>query len=147
MELESARFGTIEIEGAEILTFKQGLYGFEDETQFVILDEEDSPFFWLHAVNNPELCFIVAEPGNFYQGYEFELSKKAQQELEIEDKSEVMVINLVVVPEDHTKMTMNLKAPIVINQKKNLGRQIILENEDYSVKYPLFKEQKSVSSG
>ena len=146
MELESTRFGIITLDEAEVIRFKKGLYAFEDEKEFVILEEDDSPFFYLHAVNNPDLCFVVTEPGNFYEDYEFKLGKKAKNDLQLESPDDVLVINLVVIPDDYKKMTINLKAPIVINQREQLGRQIIIDEPDYPVRQEIFSAEKSQSA-
>ena len=53
MELETTRFGKIEVDEDEIITFEDGLYGFKDEKDFVLLIDEETPFFWLQAVENP----------------------------------------------------------------------------------------------
>ncbi|SJZ44200.1 flagellar assembly protein FliW [Selenihalanaerobacter shriftii] len=146
MKLETTRFGKIDIDKQEIITFKQGLYGFKDEKGFILLADEETPFFWLQSTTDPDLAFIVTEPWSFYQDYEFDLKDEIQNELQVETKKEVLVINIVVVPDNLQEMTMNLKAPIVVNQEQKLARQIILDEEEYSVKYKLFDDKEDVSA-
>lgn len=92
-------------------------------------------------MTDPDLAFVIVEPGVFCQDYEFSLNDKVKDELQLESKAEVLVMNIVVVPENPKEMTMNLKAPIIINEKKRIAKQIILEEEEYPVKYRLFEEE------
>jgi len=145
MKLETTRFGEIDIDEKERINFPQGLYGFKSEKEFVLLATDETPFFWLQSVANPELAFIVTEPWGFCSNYEFDLKKEVQNELNVTSKDDVMVINMVVIPDDPQEMTMNLKAPVIINRKERLGKQIILDDERYAVKYKLLQEERSVS--
>ena len=86
----------------------------------------------------------MTEPWNFSSNYEFDLTDEVQEELNIESTEEVMVVNIVVVPDDPQEMTMNLKAPIIINKDKRLAKQIILEEEAYPVKHRLFDAKEEV---
>lgn len=144
MELETTRFGKIELDEEEVITFSQGLCGFGNEKEFVLL-VDDTPFFWLQSVNNPDLAFVVTEPWQFRQDYAFELNDEIKEELKIEAKEEVLVMNILVIPEDPQEITMNLKAPIVVNEEKRIAKQIILE-EDYPIKYKIFDEQENISA-
>ena len=143
MEIMTRDFGKIEIDENDIINFPQGIPGFVEEKDYVLLPlGEESPFLVLQAVNNANLAFITLEPGNFIQGYEFEISDNVVEKLKIEDNKEVMVLAIATVKDDLQDMTVNLAAPVVINVKERLGKQIILNNEDYPVKYQLFKEEK-----
>lgn len=51
---------------------------------------------------------------------------------------EPLVLTVLTVPQDITKMTANLKAPIVINANTLKGCQIIIEDDKYLVKHPIY---------
>ena len=56
----------------------------------------------------------------------------------------------VTVPSDLTKMTVNLQGPIVINADNRKACQVIVEGNDYAVKYPIYeilKARKAASLG
>jgi len=143
VKLETTRFGEIEVAENEIITFKQGLYGFRDEHQFVLLSDEETDFCWLQSITNPDLAFIVIEPWAFCKDYEFDLSEEVKSELEVESEKDILVLNIVVVPENPREMTMNLKAPVIVNKGTYLAKQIILDSEEYPIKYRLFGEKES----
>ncbi|AGB42147.1 hypothetical protein Halha_2273 [Halobacteroides halobius DSM 5150] len=141
MRIETTRFGEIEVSEEEIIIFHQGLYGFKDEKQFMLIEDQETDFFWLQAVHNPDLAFVVTEPWAFCQTYEFDLKESVKRELKINGQEDVLVINIVVVPDNPKEMTMNLKAPLVINKRERIGRQIILEDTSYPVKFKLFSDR------
>jgi flagellar assembly factor FliW len=60
--------------------------------------------------------------------------------LEINKNEDILVVNIVTLNSKLENITMNLRAPIIINIKEKLGEQIILNNEEYLIKYPMFKE-------
>jgi flagellar assembly factor FliW len=148
MEVATSRFGEIEVKEEEIIEFVVGPYGFEEKKQFVLWAEEDSPFFWLQSVEDSELAFVVSEPWSFYEGYQFDISDQLEEKLELDDQEDVLVINIIVVPTDPKEMTMNLKSPIIINKEQQVAKQIILEEEEYPVRYQLFdsEEQDNASA-
>ena len=142
MQLETTRFGKIDIDEQEIIIFNHGLYGFKDEREFVLLVDEGTPFFWLQSINSPDLSFIVTEPWGFCENYEFDLNDSVQEELKIESEEEILVVNIIVVPDNPKEMTMNLKAPIIVNKDENLAKQVILDEEEWPVKYRMLSGQR-----
>ena len=134
MILKTKNFGEIEIDEKNIIHFPEGILGFEEEKQFVMIKDEDeqNPFQWLQSVQNPELAFVIINPFFVFPDYDIVLSKSVQEKLKIEDEKDVAVYSIVVVPEDIEKMTVNLLGPIVININKKLGKQVILDDDRYT---------------
>lgn len=145
-ELKTKHFGTVYYADEDVIHFIHGLPGFEDNKDFLLIHhEENSPFFWLQAIDPPEIALLVAEPWDYIQNYEFGFDEKEHKELKIKENGEnILILNVVVIPEDYRKMTMNLLAPIVINTDEKLGKQIILDKEDYPIKYYLFSQEENL---
>ncbi len=143
MILKTKNFGEIEIDEKNIIHFPEGILGFEEEKQFVMIKDEDeqNPFQWLQSVQNPELAFVIINPFFVFPDYDIVLSKSVQEKLKIEDEKDVAVYSIVVVPEDIEKMTVNLLGPIVININKKLGKQVILDDDRYTTKHYIFKQR------
>lgn len=143
MIIETRRFGSLEIEEKDIIFIVGGMLGFEEQKRYVILDhDKETPFKWLQSVEEPDLAFVVLEPFIFYPGYEFDLSDEDVRELELAKPEQAMVLTVLVVPEDVKKITANLRAPIVINLSNKKGKQVILTDDRYPVKYPLFQAEQ-----
>jgi len=141
MQIITKNFGEIEIDKDKIIKFKNGVPGFESLKEFIILSQEqDNPFKWLQSVNDPDIAFVITEPYTFMPTYNPKPSQEELLELGIKDIKEALIYTLVVIPEDITYMTANLKAPIIINTQNCKGKQIILENSNYELKHNILHE-------
>lgn len=141
MKIITKYHGIREYENEDIITFKNGLPGFEDLKNFIIFPvEENEVFSILHSIEDEKIGFVVISPFYVRKDYEINLSDDCINELKIKSHEDVMLLNTVTLNSDVNNITTNLKAPIIINIKAKLGEQIILENDDYLIKQPLFKE-------
>jgi len=142
MLLQTKHFGKIEIAEESILKFDSGLPGFEQLREFTMIGSEDeaSPFRWLQCVNEPQMAFAIANPFLIVKDYDFELSDEAANKLKIEKGEDIAVYVIVVVPEELEKISMNLKAPLIINSRNKMGAQIILDTDKYTVRHYILDE-------
>lgn len=133
--------GDIQYEENDIITFNNGLLGFENLKKFFLVDlEEMEPFKLLHSLENQDIGMIVISPYDFFKEYEIVLNDNTIKKLDIKSESEVKIINTVTLNSDSKKITTNLQGPIVINISNNLGEQIIVDNLKYKIRQPLVKE-------
>lgn len=148
MLLKTKNFGEINIEEDKILTFPEGIPGFEELTKYVIIQnpDESMPFQWLQSLENGELTFVIINPFIFKSDYDFQIPQHIVEKLDIKQPEDINVFNIVIIPEDIGKMTANLQAPIIINTKNNKGKQIILDNTNYQTKHYILEEIKKASS-
>lgn len=142
MILETKHFGKIEIREEDIIVFEEGIPGFEDIHRYGMISNEDpeSPFCWIQAIEKPELAFALVNPFAIKKDYEFELSDESVSALGIEEPSQVAVYSIVVVPEDIKRISMNLKAPIIVNMNNKKAAQIILNSDKYTVRHFIMDE-------
>lgn len=146
MKLNTKNFGELEIDEEKIITFPEGLPGFEGEKQFIIINNEDeeNPFQWLQSVSNPELAFVIINPFLVFSDYDINIPRIVQDKLNIEDEKDIAVYSIVVVPKDLKKMTANLLGPIIINVNERLGKQVILDDSRYTTKHYIFQQDVEV---
>lgn len=126
MKIFNKQFGEIEFEKDSIIEFENGILGFEGLKEFLLVSEKEGFFFWLISIKEPELIFPL-----------FSI-KLLEEDYKIEDGLEPY--GIVKLDKEPKNITINLKAPVLINHNKNYGMQKILENENYQVNYPLFVE-------
>lgn len=142
MKIETLNCGNIEIGREDIIEFKEGLPGFPWEKEFIIILVDDNhPLSFLQSVKTPELSFAIINPFEIYNDYDFTLSDSVQKALKIESKEEVAVYTLLTIPENVGEMTTNLMAPLIINARERLGRQIILEGDKYTTKHYVLNQE------
>ncbi len=141
VRLKTRPFGEIEVDERQIVDFPEGIPGFDYVKKFVILDSHDkSPFKWLQSYDEPDLAFVIIRPVDFMFEYELVISSADMEALDAEDPGDLLVFAIVTIPADYKDMTANLQGPVVINPKKNLGRQAISLKDDYRVKHRILDE-------
>jgi len=149
MILQTKHFGELNIDEGKVITFPEGIPGFPDHKRYVfIFDEEDenSPFCWLQSVDDGDIAFALVNPLKIYSDYSPEVDNEHTEALGEFSESDLIVYAIVVVPEDITQMTANLKAPIIINIKTKIGMQVIAQNEEYEVKHKIFNDLQEYAS-
>ena len=97
--------------------------------------EADTPFFWLQGVDDPNLAFVVTDPFSKICDYHIDVDVDKITELQVKDTERVLTLAIVTIPENIRNMTANLKAPLLINMRNKLGKQIIMKNDTFPVKY------------
>ncbi|MCR5176725.1 MAG: flagellar assembly protein FliW [Anaerovibrio sp.] len=142
--INTTRFGEIEVEDDSIIVFDHGIPAFEDEHEFTVLPyDAESPYLYLQSVSSPELAFLMTDPFVFFPDYTFELDDANMKELGVSNDADVLVCSLITVPPTGVPdMTTNLLAPIVINQANMKAKQIVLEKTSYTTKHRLFPKKK-----
>ncbi len=143
MKIQTSRFGALEVAEADIINLSEGLMGFEDLSRYFIVDpSDDTMILWFQSVDRSEIAFPILEPKIFRPDYRVRLSANELRLLQIDSvaKPETLVYSILTIPEDPRGMTANLKAPIVVNVKNGVGRQVVLQENEYSVKCSMYKE-------
>ncbi|MFC0477859.1 flagellar assembly protein FliW [Robertmurraya beringensis] len=142
MELRTKYHGTIEIDQSNYIYFSNGIPGFHEEIQFVILPlEEDETFYIMQSVNTPTLAFVMINPFAYYHNYDFILDESVVECLKIDALADVLVYSILTVQDPFKNTTVNLQAPVIINTKNNFGKQIILNNEKYLTRHKLVEKR------
>ena len=127
----------LEINDENIIDFDYGIPGFEDLKKFTIVDFEDyNPFLLLHSVEDHNIAMKVLNAGQLDIEADLNIPQEKLKELKNED-GEVGVFLILKVIDDEKNLTANTKAPVVINFQNRKGRQIILDNENLSMDYPI----------
>ncbi|MEO4054175.1 flagellar assembly protein FliW [Solibacillus sp. CAU 1738] len=135
MNIETKFLGEVEIMEEDIYSFKNGLLGFPDLMSFVVLPlDAELPLVLLQSTELSEIGFVVAFPFAFKKDYSFDLGEEDKEDLKIEHEDDVLAYTIVTLQEKFEDSTMNLLAPIVLNVKHKLGKQVVLQD---NIKYPL----------
>ena len=122
---ETSRFGKLQVAEDKVIKFPSGLLGFPHVKRYVLIDYEDTPVKWLQAVDEPDVAFIVMEPGLIVQDYTINLDTTMRQSLELETEEDLAVLAIVRV--DKGKLLANLKGPLLFNSRLKIGIQAVLE--------------------
>src|SRR5690606_19041315 len=103
----------------------------------------DTLILWLQSLENPDVVFPVLEPKVFRPDYKVRLSAAELRELKLVTVNDAAVFSILTIPGDIALMTGNLKAPIVVNVREQVAKQVVLQENEYSIKHLMFKELKA----
>ncbi len=126
MIINTHHFGEVDFNSENILNFQNGLFGFEDMKEFLLLRVGDDLFYWLISVKNPDIAFPL-------------IGLRIIDD-EFPEEPENEAFGIVTLNRDPLKITVNLKAPVYINQEKKTGYQKILDFDRFNIDYRLFVE-------
>jgi flagellar assembly factor FliW len=122
------------------ISLPQGLFGFSKiRNMELMFDKEELPFMWLREEQENGLAFVVLEPGGVLPDYSVEIADADIKVLGITGPEDTMILNIVtLLPEQASKISLNLVGPIIVNRKTLVGKQCIINNhEDYSARHIL----------
>lgn len=149
MEVTTRIFGTIDIEEEKLIHFVNGIVGFPQLTTFALIhdNEKQGGIQWLQSMQEPQFAIPVMNPLDILDNYNPQVEDELLKPIGGLDPENMLVLVTVAVPSDLTKMSVNLRGPIVINAANCKACQVITEGEDYQVKFPIYDILKSRKAG
>ncbi|MFM7245639.1 MAG: flagellar assembly protein FliW [Planctomycetaceae bacterium] len=142
MRITTTRFGRIDVDAADLIRFPSGIPGLEDCREWALLaDSANDALGWLQSTTRAEVALAVVSPRRFVPDYQVRIPRSELSPLALDDMRDAQVV--VVVGENGTGLTLNLKAPIVINLQARTGRQVVASG-DLPLQYELATERRSL---
>jgi len=140
VEIETSRFGTLAVDEGEVISLPEGMIGFMGLTRFILFrHKEGSPFLWLQSLEDGELAFVLMDPLLLVSDYDLNITPEDTALLGIETPDHSVqawaVVNIG--RQDPPEITANLLAPLVINPRTRLGKQIVLFESPYAIRHPV----------
>lgn len=149
MKINSRIFGEIEIEDEKIITFPEGIMGFEEYKDYAIVFDSEKQqkggIMWLQSTQSEGLAFPVIDPVHIKSDYNPVVEDEWLAPIgEFESAEDLLVLLILTVPSDLTQMTCNMKAPVIINTVTHKACQTIVNNDDYEVRYNVYEYVQSL---
>ena len=142
MKVNTTRFGNIDVKEDQVLTLTEGMLGFSDCERYVMMDDEiGDPFMWMQSTDIPSLAFVVIDPAAILPSYHFSVKKEQIKALDTGNPDNLQVYVIVTMASNILDVTVNLQGPIVVNKKKRVATQIVLNDPNFSTRHPLFTDQ------
>lgn len=143
MKIKTTRFGELEVDKKDVIEFTEGLLGFETLKKFFIVDPGDQTLIlWIQSVDDAATAFPIIEPKIFQPNYTIKLLPVELNSLSLENLSTASVYAILTIPQNVTEMSANLKAPIIINNKTKMARQIVLQDSKLEVRFKMYADLK-----
>ncbi|MEA3466140.1 MAG: flagellar assembly protein FliW [Thermodesulfobacteriota bacterium] len=137
MNTINSRFGEIEYEPASVLNFPEGLIGFEELRDFVVMpNEKEGPLFWIQSIEDPQVALVLTDPTNFFPTYKVVPEELEREKIELDENGQYFSLVVVTVHQDRN-ITLNMAAPILFAPESNKAVQVILDDSSYDIQTPL----------
>jgi flagellar assembly factor FliW len=144
VNIKTTRFGQLEVNPNDVITFSEGLLGFENLKKYFVVDPGDSTLIlWLQSTEDEKVAFPIIEPKIFKPDYIAKLLPADLNGLELDTLQTAKLYSILTIPANVTEMSANLKAPVVVNSAKKVGKQIVLQDSKLSVKHEMYRELKT----
>lgn len=142
MRLHTRIFGEIEVSEEKIITFPSGIIGFPEMTKFTLIYDEEqgtgAGIRWLQSLDEPAFAMPVMDPLLVKEDYNPDVEDELLSGIGEITGDNLLVLVTVTVPADLAKMSVNLQGPIIINVDEKKACQVIVDSEEYPVKYPIY---------
>jgi flagellar assembly factor FliW len=139
LEIVTTRFGhpeAIHVAADQVYLFPTGIVGFSRLTRYVRI-ADPSGLGWLQSLEDPNTCFVIADPAGFFPDYSFDVGDDDVRALKLADAADAEALVIVRLGETPEQSTANLAAPIVLNRETRLGRQIVIADGRWPIRSPL----------
>ena len=140
MKVSTKAYGLIDVDERQKIIFPQGLYGFENLKDFLLLDAERQPFYWLQSMDVEQVAFVLLNPFLFRPDYEVNISNEELSEIGITSPEKALIFAIVTLPPDGSPMTANLQGPLIINRDIRMGKQAVLSDTRWKTKHDIMAE-------
>ena len=138
LSTHTARFGGVEVVGAASLDFPEGLIGFHDYHRFVLLEPTvgGSPFRCMVSLDHEDVGFAIADPSRLFSDYEVDYANELEV-LDIQGEEELVLYVILTIPEQPIRTTADLLAPLLVNTRTRIARQLVFSDSRYSTRHPI----------
>lgn len=145
MVIKTKIFGEIEVDENKIIKLPQGIVGFPQLVDFMLIHESDSGegIKWLQSIQEPAFAMPVIDPLIVCPDYNPCVEDELLKPLGDVNEQNMLVLTTITVPKEIEKMSVNLKAPIIINGDTRKAAQLIVDDDSYLVKYPVYEILKA----
>lgn len=142
MEVKTKANGIVNVDKKQLVTFPEGLLGFEKYTKFALIDSEYEPFIWLQSTEESNLAFLMIDPFLICSDYEADIDDSALRNIGVDSAEDIIIMTLVTIPKDGSAITANFLGPVVINKKNRKCLQVILNDSRWTTKFDIVKALK-----
>jgi flagellar assembly factor FliW len=140
MKIVTKAYGVIDVDEHQKITIASGLFGFESFKDYVLLDADRQPFYWLQSMDVERIAFILVNPFLFRPDYELDIGDEEMAEIGISDPQKALIFSIVTIPVDGGPMTANLQGPLVINRETRQGKQAVLTDPRWKTRHNIMDE-------
>lgn len=146
MKIATKAYGLIEVDERQKIVFPRGLFGFEKHADYLLLDAERQPFYWLQSMDDEQVAFVLVNPFLFRPDYEVNITNEELAEIGIHSPEKALIFSIVTIPPEGTPITANLQGPLVINRDTRTGKQAVLSDIRWKTRHDIMTELSATAT-
>lgn len=136
--VESHLLGAVNIPEEQSFTFPEGILGFPAARRFALVPDRREGLFWLQSLEHPALTFLLVDPFQRVEDYAVDFGDGDLRGLGSCAQEELAVLTIVTLPrEPGQPPTANLQGPIVLDCGAMRGRQVVLADSSWGIRFPI----------
>ncbi len=136
-----SRIGEVEIVDSNVLTFPRGLLGFDGRSEYAVLNLPNpgmERFKLLQSLDDPGLGFIVTEAASAANEIDPNDLQDAYKQCDVRPCDALTLLIVSARREaEGVALSANLRAPIVVDVPRRIGRQHVMSNGRYPIRFEL----------
>ncbi len=140
---QTSRFGELAVDPEKVISLTSAFPGFPESKRFMLRQHSSkSPFMWLQSLDNPDLAFVVIQASRLVPQYQPKLPPFAIKDLGSPAAGDLDLLLILAIPKGKPEaMTANLLGPVVVNTRKKLAKQVLLDPTQYDACWPVFEAE------
>jgi flagellar assembly factor FliW len=149
MNIDTTRLGRIEARESDLISMKGTILGFEHLSRFLLLlHDAKTPFMWLQSVDEASIAFVVINPRIVKPDYNPIFFESDLKFLDIKNSNDIAMLSIATVRPNPFRITVNLRAPLLINAATRTGAQVVLEDDpEYPIQYDIRDNRTVLNRG
>ena len=142
MKVNTKAYGQVEVDERQRVRFPGGLFGFEGIEEYILIDADRQPFYWLQSLEAEQAAFVVINPFLFRPDYELDVDDERLRDIGVTSADKALIFAIVTIPSSGP-MTANLQGPLIINRDTRVGKQEILTDQRWRTRHDVMDELKA----
>lgn len=131
MQIETYLFGKVDVSDQALITFPDGLPGFEHCKKFALIHESTTAAptsYTLQSVDDAQVAFQISDPTAYGFNYELQLDDDETAKLKVAALTDLVVMLILFRREDKSgPIEASVWAPLIINTKTRIGVQKVID--------------------
>jgi flagellar assembly factor FliW len=128
MQVDTSRFGTLDVGEKELINFPWGIPGFEQLKSYILLEYKNGPFQWLQSTEEPSVAFVVCPPD--FLGLQYTTTDAKQKLIKLAKIDDLVVLNIVSFDREKRAIRFHVKSPLLFNVAERIGYQWTMEADE-----------------
>ena len=135
MDIKTKHMGIVSVPQEQIIKMPNGLIGFEQYTEYALIESEYKPFIWMQSTQESSLAFLTIDPFLVCDEYEVDIDDSSLATIDIKSPSDIFVLTIITITEGSKNITANFQGPVIVNKKNHLAMQAISSDNRWTTKY------------